>query len=127
MTAYPHVYRTQHMAQHLWLTLTQHIAITALVLNNQLKYDNNINADQYPAVHTYIVNNCMNKTIQYELKWLLKELEQINYSDDAAVAAMYELGLLRAIITQCILNDNMNKSTVRSIIASSPYNRNTPL
>lgn len=69
----------------------------------------------------------MNKTIQYELKWLLKELEQINYSDDAAVAAMYELGLLRAIITQCILNDNMNKSTVRSIIASSPYNRNTPL
>lgn len=69
----------------------------------------------------------MNKTIQYELKWLLKELEQINYSDDATVAAMYELGLLRAMITQCILNDSKNKSTVRSIIASSPYNRNTPL
>jgi hypothetical protein len=55
------------------------------------------------------------------ITWLTKELASIDYSSDRQRAILYELGLLRAMLAECMYNDSHNVDIVKRKIRSNPY------
>ena len=62
-----------------------------------------------------------NEQLYYELSWLTNELSKIQYSDRADLNCQYQLGLLKSILAQCMHNDSLNRSVIRTVLIANPY------
>lgn len=59
--------------------------------------------------------------LYYELTWLTKELSKLDYSEDARLALVYEVGLLRSLLAEAAHNDTAVADMIRAKIRQNPY------
>ena len=61
----------------------------------------------------------MQNPLHIELDWINQQIAQARnpkYSSDKYNAILYELGLTRALLAQCIHNDSANRTVVRTVL-----------